>query len=160
MPELEGVEIKRAHRVGGRASDSCPIVAKFSRYKDREAVVHRARQSFDKHSQYSVREDYTERVQLHRRELGKRMIEARSRGNYASLRFDKLVIEDSVYKYDDKTNTMVRIGASRGRQRGNIQHASTGRTVNQASGYQPRDHGENQSDADGASDSELISAVG
>ena len=39
-----------------------------------------------------MREDYTECVQLHRRELTKTFVEPRNQGKYASLRFDKLLL--------------------------------------------------------------------
>jgi hypothetical protein len=38
LTEKANVETERAHRVGSRRSDSCPIIAKFSKYKDRESV--------------------------------------------------------------------------------------------------------------------------
>jgi hypothetical protein len=42
--------------------------------------------------------------------LGERMIEERKRGHYASVRFDKLFINDSIYKFDDQTDQIVYIG--------------------------------------------------
>jgi len=68
-------------------------------------------------SQYSVREDYTERVQLHRRELTKTLIEARNQGKYALLRFDKLIIDGDTYMYNDTDDTIKRIGSSKSRGR-------------------------------------------
>jgi hypothetical protein len=62
LTELANVEIERAHRVGTRRSDSCPIIAKFSKYKDQECDLRAARQNLNSQSQYSVREYYTERV--------------------------------------------------------------------------------------------------
>jgi len=64
----------------------------------------------DRHSIYSVRENYTEMVQLHRRELGRRLVEARGKGKFACIQFDKLIIEGNVYTYDEGTNQIVRIG--------------------------------------------------
>lgn len=117
LTELANVEIERAHRVGSRRSDSCPIIAKFSKYKDRECVLRAARQNLNSQSQYSMREDYTERVQLHRRELTKTLVEARNKGKYASLRFDKLIVDSDMYKYNDTNNTVEQIGSSRSRGR-------------------------------------------
>jgi len=117
LTDLANVEIERAHRVGSTRSDSCPIIAKFTKYKDRESVLRAARQNLSSKSQYSVREDYTERVQLHRRELTKTLIEARNQGKYASLRFDKLIIDGDTYMYIDTDDTIKRIGSSRSRGR-------------------------------------------
>jgi len=63
LTDLANVDIERAYRVGSRRSDSCPIIAKFSKYKDRESILRAARQHLNSQSQYSVREDYTERVE-------------------------------------------------------------------------------------------------
>lgn len=83
MPELENAEIERAHRFGNRNSDTCPIIVKFNKYKDKDTILQKAKQNLSRESSFSVREDYTDRVQLHRRELCKRMIEARENGEFA-----------------------------------------------------------------------------
>jgi hypothetical protein len=70
-----------------------------------------AHQNLNSQSQYSVR------VQLHRRELTKTLVEARNRGKYASLSFDKLIVDGDMYKYNDTDNTVERIGSSRSRGR-------------------------------------------
>jgi len=62
LTDLAIAEIERAHIVGSTRSDSCPIIAKFTKCKDRESVLRAARQNLSSKSQYSVREDYTERV--------------------------------------------------------------------------------------------------
>ena len=45
------------------------------------------------------------------------MIEAKNQGKYASLRFDKLIIDGSTYMYNDTDDTFKRIGISRSRGR-------------------------------------------
>lgn len=117
LSDIGDVSIERAHRVGSKQSTQCPIIAKFTHYKDRDTILKTSKQIFDRNSAYSVREDYTERVQLHRRELGKRLVEARSNGQYASLRFDKLIIDNDVYKYNDLTKSVVRVGSTQPGQR-------------------------------------------
>ena len=77
----------------------------------------KAKRTFDRQSIYSVRENYTEMVQLHRRELGRRLVEACGKGEFACMQFDKLIIEGNVYTYDEGTNQIVRIGAARDRRR-------------------------------------------
>jgi hypothetical protein len=41
------------------------------------------------------------------------MLTERRNGNYAVIRYDKLIVNDSVYKYDDTTQSIVSIGARR-----------------------------------------------
>jgi hypothetical protein len=38
-----------------------------------------------------------------RRELGQKLVQARNSGLYASLRYDKLIVDNNVYKYEDLT---------------------------------------------------------
>ncbi|KAL4219085.1 hypothetical protein ACF0H5_021668 [Mactra antiquata] len=115
---METVTIERVHRrIGSGNSSSCARIAKFSNYTGRESIIPNCRQAFTKDSHFSVREDFTERVQLHRRELGKKLVHARSQGHYASLRYDKLIIDNSVYKYDDMIEQITRIRSTRVRNR-------------------------------------------
>ena len=51
--------------------------------------------------------DYTLRVKKHRRELGKEMTAARQNGQDAKIKYDKLVIGNKVYPYDDESETSV-----------------------------------------------------
>ena len=41
MPEMVDVQIERAHRIGRKRADNCPIIAKF---KDRDLILRRARE--------------------------------------------------------------------------------------------------------------------
>ena len=82
--------------------------------KDKDDICNKACQNFDKNSVVSVKYDYTERVQRHGRELGKRLVGAREKGEYARLKYDKLVIQGQIYKYDEVTNEIVRIGGNKG----------------------------------------------
>ena len=113
LTDLCNVEIERAHRVGSTRSDKCTIIAKFNKYKDRNTILQTAREKLDSRSQYSVREDFTERVQMHRRELSKSLVEARNQGKYAALRFDKLIIDGKTYKYNDNDSKIECVGSSR-----------------------------------------------
>lgn len=110
LPDKELVEIERAHRVRSKNPAVCTTVVKFSKYKDRECILNAANTSLARDSVYTVRPDYTDRIKRHRRELGSRMIEERQRNNYAVLRYDKLIINDKVFKFDDATNSIVCIG--------------------------------------------------
>ena len=116
MTNHNEIEIERAHRLKGRDKETCPIIVKFSRYKDRCAVLQRARECLDKGSSVLVHEDFSDRVRKCRRELGKRLVEARNNGAYAIISYDKLIIENEVYVFDDSANQIVRVGYSRKRR--------------------------------------------
>ena len=148
LTDLQSVELDRAHRVGGKGDNKCPIVAKFARFKDKETILRKTRQVFPQGAEFSVREDFTERVQMHRRELGKHLVEARHRGQFAAIRFDKLIIDNSVYKYDEMTNEITRIGSTRPGP-GGPQNAFGRRDQDTGSRTHPRDQ-----DVTGADQSE------
>lgn len=101
------IEIERAHRTGkvsnnvqsntgngssmpGRKVDRPrSIVVKFLRFKDRERVLWNANKL--KGTKIFINEDYPEAVRQKRRELIPKMLEARKNGDYAVLRYDKLI---------------------------------------------------------------------
>lgn len=87
------VEVERAHRIGRTVpggSRPRSIVVKFLRFKDRSAVLERAKNL--KGTDIYVNEDYTDAVRMKRKELLPKMREARERGEYAYLRHDRLII--------------------------------------------------------------------
>ena len=92
MPDYEDVEIERAHRLKSKDRNKCTVIVKFTKFKDREAILRKASNTFDFESPFSVQADYTQRVKKHRRELGKEMIAARQNGQEAKIKYDKLVI--------------------------------------------------------------------
>jgi len=59
-------------------------------------------------------EDFIERVKVHRREFGKRLVQERERGNYASMSYDKLIIEYTVYGCDELNENVFEKGRARG----------------------------------------------
>ena len=111
MPGYQFVDIERAHRIKSRDRNKCTVIVKFTKFKDRQAILKRASEVFDSDSAFSVNADYTKRVKKHRRELGKRMIAARQAGQEAKISYDKLVIENKVYRYDDETETVILLRA-------------------------------------------------
>ena len=116
MTNHNEIEIKRAHRLKGRNKETCPIIVNFLRYKDRCAVLQCARECLGTGSSVLVHEHFSDRVRKCRRELGKRLVEARNNGAYAIISYDKLIIENEVYAFDDSSNQIVRVGYSRKRR--------------------------------------------
>jgi chromosome segregation ATPase len=140
MPGLEHVEIERAHRMQSRYENKITVIVKFSRFKDKETILNQARQVLHNESTRRVHEDFTDRVKLHRRELGKRLVHARENGQYASMNYDKLIIENTVYGYDEEKKDSYIIGHARGNP-GTKFHQRR-RRVNTGDGYQQTDDGQ------------------
>ena len=67
MPEMVDVQIERAHRIGSKRAHNCPIIAKFSRFKDRDLILLRAREQLKSNSSLAVKEDFSEGVMYQRR---------------------------------------------------------------------------------------------
>ena len=118
MLDYEDVEIERAHRLKSRNRNKCTVIVKFTKFKDREAILGKASNSFDFESPFSVQADYTQRVKKHPGQLGKEMIAARQNGQDAKIKYDKLVIGNKVYRYDDESETSVLLRDNNRQQRG------------------------------------------
>ena len=113
--------IERAHRLGRRRQQQDqprPVVVKFSRYKHRQVLWNNKSELKDR--DYRVAEYFSNNVREKRRILIPRMEEGRDRGNTAYFSFDKLRVDDRVFKVDKKTKEVVelkqyrpRIGSNR-----------------------------------------------
>ncbi|KAL7383189.1 hypothetical protein ABVT39_006110 [Epinephelus coioides] len=87
------IEVERAHRTGKPIADRDrprSIVVKFLRFKDKAAVMQRAKNL--KGTKIFINEDYTDAVRLKRKELMPKLKAARERGDIAYLRHDRLII--------------------------------------------------------------------
>uniref|UniRef100_A0ABM0MP64 Uncharacterized protein LOC102801451 n=1 Tax=Saccoglossus kowalevskii TaxID=10224 RepID=A0ABM0MP64_SACKO len=100
----EEIEFERVHRITHVRSRPQPVVARFLRYKQREKVLRAS--SVLKGTKYWIREDYTPRIRNLRGKLGKYVMEAREEGKSAKLLYDKIKIDNTVYKYDEETETI------------------------------------------------------
>ncbi|XP_070549919.1 uncharacterized protein [Ptychodera flava] len=106
----EDVDIERAHRITTSRAKPQPVIAKFSRYKDKVKVMKQARvlkNTLD--TSVRVGEDFTERVREKRRKLWPTMNQALTDGKRATMRYDKLIIEGEVYAYDTKAEEVIKI---------------------------------------------------
>ncbi len=85
------VILERAHRTGKlwNSTRSRPIVVKFLRYKDKEAVLQRAKCLKD--TNIYVNEDFPEAIRQKRKELLSAMRAAREWGKIALLHYNKLI---------------------------------------------------------------------
>ena len=95
------IHFERVHRIGNPKKPNTnprPIVAKFSNYKDREAVRHSAKDL--KNSNFGLREQFPAEIVQKRRVLQPKLQEARKQNLHASLHRDTLRVQDKEYKVD------------------------------------------------------------
>ena len=130
------ISIKRAHRLNTRKSPR-PVIVKFSHYKDKEKVLRRYREKVkelkenqhvnedaaaqDQPSEASddrepeslfcgvrVAEDFSARVRKARASLRPFLRDYLKNKQNAFIKFDKLVIDDVTYVYDEIEKKLVR----------------------------------------------------
>ena len=162
MPEIVDVQIERAHRIESERADNCPFIVNFSRFKDRYLILRRAREQMKSNSSFAGREDFSEGVMCQRRELGKELLKARDNGRYASMRYDKQIIDDRVYKYNTVRQSVECVGKARTRAssqdlRLGVQHGNNKGLANPLTRHNEAT-GLDQSDAD--SDNEIEASDG
>lgn len=98
------IEVERAHRTGPPAPPEGrhrPIVVKFLKWKDKAAVMARARKL--KGTDIYLNEDYSEAVKQKRKELIPLMKKERENGNIAYIRFDKLIVHPPFHSSTPKS---------------------------------------------------------
>ena len=86
------------------------VLVIFNRQLECIDIMNLAKEKLCNNPNNYVQNDYSERVRKHGKLLGERMIAERRQGNYSTIRFDKLIINDRIYKYDDDRQTIVCIG--------------------------------------------------
>lgn len=93
--DSKSIEIERAHRIGNlkqNAGRPRPIVVKFLRYKDKELILAKAKAHLKRTGIY-VNEDFSDRIRKKRAELLPAMKQAREKGNFAVISYDKLIVK-------------------------------------------------------------------
>ncbi|KAH3774725.1 hypothetical protein DPMN_176116 [Dreissena polymorpha] len=88
-------------------------MVRFTRFKDCELILGRANRQLQHNRSHSVQQDFSDKVRKHRHILGERMVQERRNDNYAVIRYDKLIVNGQVYKYNDITQSIVPIGTRR-----------------------------------------------
>lgn len=113
--QLPNVELERAHRVGRRTSDQHrPIVARFARFRDREAVMRNV--SKLRGTRIFVNEDLCPASQAIRREKLPQLKQARSEGKVAFFRHTKLIIKEKPTTQGFASASHAPVGAWSGRR--------------------------------------------
>ena len=104
----EGIQIERAHRINrpnrsGNTSVPRPIIVKFSRYKQRQKIMTKAK-DLTSDVGVKIKEDFSGRVRFQRWKLGEVMIKLKEASKQAKLKFDKLEIGSKSFVYDDNNS--------------------------------------------------------
>ncbi|KAL8557920.1 hypothetical protein ACOMHN_065440 [Nucella lapillus] len=107
MGVAEDVELERAHRLRGGGKSPRPIIACFSKFKDKERVLANRKMLREKKSSIFVNEDFTPRVRDRRRLLLPFLKQAKAEQKRAFLRFDTLVIEGKAHTFNPATQKLV-----------------------------------------------------
>ena len=101
--ELEGINIKRAHRVGNKSNEknaARTIIAKFSSYKDKQAILSVVKKLKGKDK--CINEDYSKETLEIRKENLQTVKRLRSQGTYAYLVYDLIVTKGKFRKQQNE----------------------------------------------------------
>ncbi|KAH3893423.1 hypothetical protein DPMN_017570 [Dreissena polymorpha] len=104
------IKIDDARRVKSSNPTKPTILLTFNNSGDISAIMQKAKENLQGNSGVYVQYDYTDRVRRHRTILGERMLLERQQGDYSSVRHDKLIINDGIYKYSDNAQFVMYIG--------------------------------------------------
>lgn len=101
--------IERAHRL---KTDSTPrpIIAKFTYHQDKEDMLKYQKYLEEPWNEIVIKEDFSKTVREERKILGAYMMKARKEGNYATLNYNKLQIEEETFRYNKDTKRIEKIG--------------------------------------------------
>lgn len=111
--ELPGMELERAHRVGERRDGKPrPIIARFSRYREREAVMRNVKKL--KGTNIYVNEDLCPESQSIKMSQMPLLKQARAQGKVAFFRHTKLIIREKTNNDEATGERMVGPGAVSG----------------------------------------------
>ncbi|KAH3700690.1 hypothetical protein DPMN_075667 [Dreissena polymorpha] len=103
------IKIDNAGRVKSSNPTKPTILLTLSISGDISIIMQKAKENLQGNSGVYVQYDYADRVRRHRKILGERMLIERQQGNYSSVRHDKLIINDGIYRYCDNTQSIVYI---------------------------------------------------
>ena len=101
--------IERAHRLGGKKpGHTRPVITRFLNWKQKSEVFVKAR-DLPRDSTIRIGEDFSKRVRDDRQRLYPKLREAKQPGKRASLRFDKLFVDNIVYIVNDQNEIVVNV---------------------------------------------------
>lgn len=112
---IKSEDIERAHRLNTRYRPR-PVIVKLHHFAVKEKILS-AKSNINKNSNLSITEDYSKKVRLERSKLFVKMKEARDKEIYASLRYNKLVIDKTWYVYDWGRDEVVKLKRRRNNAR-------------------------------------------
>ncbi|CAN7977806.1 unnamed protein product [Ixodes persulcatus] len=104
--------VERIHRLGRKAANkSRPVIIKFFDYNEKMLLMKNAPKL--KGTKISVSEDYSLRVQAIRKKLWQMVKDSRTPDDKVFLRYDKLILNNDVYAWDNVNNTIIKVSSAR-----------------------------------------------
>ncbi|CAN7941741.1 unnamed protein product [Ixodes hexagonus] len=104
--------VERIHRLGRKAANkSRPVIIKFFDYNEKMLLMKNAPKL--KGTKISVSEDYSRRVQEIRKQLWQTVKDNRTQDDKVFLRYDKLILNNDVYAWDNVNNTRIKVSSAR-----------------------------------------------
>lgn len=100
--------IERCHRLGKKGGERPrPVILKLLDYREKVSIFHNARKL--KGSDISISDDYSSHVQELRKKLWASSADDRAANKKVKLSFDKLIIGDKVYRWDESKEERVHL---------------------------------------------------
>lgn len=104
--------IERLHRLGRKMTNrSRPVIIKFFDYNEKMKLMKNAFKL--KGTRISLSEDYSRKVQMIRKQLWQTVRDTRTPDDKVFLRYDKLIVNDDVYAWDQEKCTRIKVSATR-----------------------------------------------
>lgn len=145
---IQTQDIERAHRLQSKTTPR-PIIAKLVYFQDKEDIIRNQRRIAN--SDITIAEDYSKLIQEERRELFKVMQDKRKEDKYAVVKFNKLQVEEEVFRYDWESKTLIKVGDAKKPKRNPVENNRKRRRsirANTDSPYQESKMGKEESNQD------------
>lgn len=105
--------VERAHRLGMKRADfNRPVMVKFLDFKNKQEVLRNAFKLKNLSSEIRLCEDFSPRVRFARKKLWEFARQFREQDIKYKISFNKLLVNNSAYVYDDHSDSVKQLGDS------------------------------------------------
>lgn len=101
--------IERAHRLNTESKPR-PIIVKLTYHQDKEDILKYQKYLEKQWTGIVIKEDFSKTVREERKILGLHMLQARKEGKYAVLNYNKLQIEEEIFRYNKEGKNLEKVG--------------------------------------------------
>lgn len=110
--KVKPVPIERIHRIGKQdVQKTRPVILKLLDFRDKVTILRNCTKL--KGTAFSVGEDFSNRVRDIRKKLWQVAKKKKEAGDKVFLVYDKLKVNEDMYRWDDETNDIMLISAGR-----------------------------------------------